>query len=123
MELLGCGAEVGVDRVEVYRRGVPGRPRGLNEKVINHRRAGDRVRKEEAPAACRGQNGFRHAGGELGGDHGVEGVAPLLEDLRRRRGGHWVTAGDGPQAGLGRDARSLGLGRQSRMALGRVGGP
>ncbi len=78
VELLGCGTEVGVDRVEVRRRDVPGRSRGLNEEVVNHRRAWGRVCQQETTAADGGQHGFRHAGGELGGDHGVEGVAPFL---------------------------------------------
>ena len=87
VELLLGGAEVGEDGVEVDGIGGEAPPGRLGEEVVEHRLLAGRVRHEKAAAAEGCQHRLGHAGGQQGGETGVEGVAAGLQHADSRLGG------------------------------------
>lgn len=92
VEVLAGVAEVDGDGVEVG-FGVTGLG-GLGEEVEEDVVALGGVGEAEAAAAEAGEHGFDDAGGEEGGDRGVEGVAAFLEGKLSGFDGFFVTCGD-----------------------------
>ena len=95
MEFLLGGAEIGDDgeEVEPVRR----RPslRRVDKEIIEDRIGAGGSRQQETATAEGGQDGFRDARRTQGGERGIERVAAVLEDGRRRGHGIGVAGGNG----------------------------
>jgi hypothetical protein len=96
VELLGRGTEVGQDRPEVDLGGWPPGTRCLGEEVVQVALAGRGAPQQETAAAERAEHRLGDAGGEMGGDHGIEGVAAVGENLAGRRRGSRVAGRHDP---------------------------
>ena len=91
VELLGRGAEVDMDRAEIDLLGGPLAPRRVDKEIVERGSVGGGVIGHQvATAAEGGEHGFRRQTREQAGDGGIEGVAAILQDFRRRIGGDRV---------------------------------
>ena len=79
----------------------------VDEEVVERVGACSGARQEEPATGQAGEARFAHGGGEPGGHHCVEGVAPMAQHLGGSLGGPLVACGDHPVRGASRHVRMV----------------